>query len=153
MIEVKNLVKSFGKNDEIKVLKGIDITIEKGEKVVVIGPSGGGKSTFLRCLNCMEDPTGGQIIFNGVDIADFSVDINIHRRKMGVVFHHLPRKAPRATPRKHLKASPQKVSTPHLVPKTRVMLEAPGLPLPCCRTSSCRKRLENSTAVWKLPMK
>jgi len=54
----------------------------------VIGPSGSGKSTFLRCLNCMEDPTGGQIIFNGVDIADFKVDINIHRRRMGMVFQH-----------------------------------------------------------------
>ena len=67
--------------------------------------------------------------------------------------HHLPRYAPRATPSRHLKASPQKVSTPHLVPKTRVMLEAPGLPLPCWRTSSCRNRLEYRTAVWKLPMK
>ena len=56
--------------------------------MVVIGPSGSGKSTFLRCLNCMEDPTGGQIIFNGVDIADPKVDINIHRRHMGMVFQH-----------------------------------------------------------------
>ena len=54
----------------------------------MIGPSGSGKSTFLRCLNCMEDPTGGQIIFNGVDIADPKVDINIHRRHMGMVFQH-----------------------------------------------------------------
>ena len=56
--------------------------------MVVIGPSGSGKSTFLRCLNCMEDPTGGQIIFNGVDIADPKVNINIHRRHMGMVFQH-----------------------------------------------------------------
>ena len=56
--------------------------------MVVIGPSGSGKSTFLRCLNCMEDPTGGQIIFNGVDIADIKVDINVHRRHMGMVFQH-----------------------------------------------------------------
>ena len=54
----------------------------------IIGPSGSGKSTFLRCLNCMEDPTGGQIIFHGVDITDFKVNINIHRRKMGMVFQH-----------------------------------------------------------------
>lgn len=85
MIDVVNLKKTFGKNE---VLKGIDITINKGEVVVVIGPSGSGKSTFLRCLNCMEDPTGGQIIFNGVDIADPKVDINIHRRKIGMVFQH-----------------------------------------------------------------
>ena len=85
MIEVINLEKHFG---DSKVLKGINITIEKGDIVVVIGPSGSGKSTFLRCLNCMEDPTGGQIIFNGVDIADMKVDINVHRRRMGMVFQH-----------------------------------------------------------------
>jgi len=85
VIDVINLQKSFGSN---QVLKGIDIKIEKGDIMCVIGPSGSGKSTFLRCLNCMEDPTGGQIIFNGVDIADFKVDINIHRRHMGMVFQH-----------------------------------------------------------------
>ena len=85
MIDVINLEKHYGDN---KVLDGIDITIEKGDIMVVIGPSGSGKSTFLRCLNCMEDPTGGQIIFNGVDIADIKVDINIHRRHMGMVFQH-----------------------------------------------------------------
>jgi len=85
VIDVINLQKSFGSN---KVLNGINIKIEKGDIMCVIGPSGSGKSTFLRCLNCMEDPTGGQIIFNGVDIADFKVDINIHRRHMGMVFQH-----------------------------------------------------------------
>ncbi len=85
MIDVIDLKKSFGKVD---VLKGIDIRINKGDVVVVIGPSGSGKSTFLRCLNCMEDPTGGQIIFNGVDIADPKVNINIHRRRIGMVFQH-----------------------------------------------------------------
>lgn len=85
MIDVINLQKSFGNH---KVLNGIDISIEKGDIVVVVGPSGSGKSTFLRCLNCMEDPTGGQIIFNGVDIADTKVDINVHRRHMGMVFQH-----------------------------------------------------------------
>ena len=85
MIDVINLQKSFGSNN---VLNGINIKIEKGDIMCVIGPSGSGKSTFLRCLNCMEDPTGGQIIFNGVDIADFKVDINIHRRHMGMVFQH-----------------------------------------------------------------
>ncbi|MCI9569586.1 MAG: amino acid ABC transporter ATP-binding protein [Lachnospiraceae bacterium] len=85
MIDVIDLKKKFGSTE---VLKGINVTIEKGDIVVVIGPSGSGKSTFLRCLNCMEDPTGGSIIFNGVDIADMSVDINIHRRHMGMVFQH-----------------------------------------------------------------
>ena len=85
VIEVINLEKHFG---DVKVLNGINVTINKGDIVCVIGPSGSGKSTFLRCLNCMEDPTAGQIIFKGVDIADFKVDINVHRRKMGMVFQH-----------------------------------------------------------------
>ena len=85
MIDVINLEKHF---DGLQVLRGISVKIDKGDIVVVIGPSGSGKSTFLRCLNCMEDPTGGQIIFNGVDIADQRVDINVHRRHMGMVFQH-----------------------------------------------------------------
>ena len=85
MIDVINLKKSFG---DTEVLTGINIKINKGDIVAVIGPSGSGKSTFLRCLNCMEDPTGGSIIFNGVDIADMRVDINEHRRHMGMVFQH-----------------------------------------------------------------
>lgn len=85
MIDVIDLKKDFG---DTQVLKGVSVKINKGDIVVVLGPSGSGKSTFLRCLNCMEDPTGGQIIFNGVDIADMKVDINIHRRHMGMVFQH-----------------------------------------------------------------
>lgn len=85
MIDVINLRKSFG---NVEVLKGIDITINKGDIVAVIGASGSGKSTFLRCLNCMEDPTSGSIIFRGVDIADMDVDINEHRQHMGMVFQH-----------------------------------------------------------------
>ncbi|MBQ1931800.1 MAG: amino acid ABC transporter ATP-binding protein [Lachnospiraceae bacterium] len=85
MIDVINLQKNFG---GLQVLKGVNTTINKGDIVVVIGPSGSGKSTFLRCLNCMEDPDGGQIIFRGVDIADMKVDINVHRRHMGMVFQH-----------------------------------------------------------------
>ena len=85
MIEVVNLNKSFGDH---QVLNDINVTIHKGEKVVVIGPSGSGKSTFLRSLNCMEDPTSGSIYFNGVDIADMNIDINVHRQKMVMVFQH-----------------------------------------------------------------
>ena len=85
MIDVIDLKKNF---EGVSVLNGINLHVDKGDIVVVIGPSGSGKSTFLRCLNCMEDPDGGQIIFNGVDIADMSVDINIHRRHMGMVFQH-----------------------------------------------------------------
>ena len=83
LIEVKDLQKSFGK---IEVLKGINTEIKKGEVVVIIGPSGSGKSTFLRTLNLLEEPTGGHIYFEGTDITDPKVNINIHRQKMGMVF-------------------------------------------------------------------
>ncbi|MBS7262249.1 MAG: amino acid ABC transporter ATP-binding protein [Eubacteriales bacterium] len=83
MIETIDLVKRYGDHT---VLKGITTEIRDGEQVAIIGPSGSGKSTFLRCLNCMEDATSGSIIFDGVDIADMSVDINLHRRHMGMVF-------------------------------------------------------------------
>ena len=85
MIDVIDLKKSFR---GVPVLNGINLHIDKGDIVVITGPSGSGKSTLLRCLNCMEDPDAGQIIFNGVDIADMSVDINVHRRHMGMVFQH-----------------------------------------------------------------
>ncbi len=85
LISVRGLQKSFG---EKVVLTDVSTDIKNGEKVAVIGPSGSGKSTFLRCLNCMEDPTGGEIIFNGVNLADMKVDINLHRRDMGMVFQH-----------------------------------------------------------------
>ncbi|WP_418455785.1 amino acid ABC transporter ATP-binding protein [Allofournierella sp.] len=83
MIAVEGLVKDFGKT---KVLQNIDVTISKGEVVAVIGPSGSGKSTFLRCLNLLEQPTGGHIFFEGVDICDKKTDINLHRQKIGMVF-------------------------------------------------------------------
>lgn len=83
LIKVNDLKKSFG---DIEVLKGITTDIKKGEVVVVIGPSGSGKSTFLRTLNLLEMPTGGNIYFEGTDITDPKVNINLHRRKMGMVF-------------------------------------------------------------------
>lgn len=83
LIKVEGLLKSFGK---IEVLKGIDTEIKKGEVVVIIGASGSGKSTFLRTLNLLEYPTGGNIFFNGVNITDPETDINVHRQKMGMVF-------------------------------------------------------------------
>ncbi|MGM9683631.1 MAG: amino acid ABC transporter ATP-binding protein [Eubacteriales bacterium] len=88
MIEVKNLHKSFGKDGEIQVLRGIDYHVCKGEKVVIIGPSGGGKSTFLRCLNLLEVPTEGEIFFEGKLITSPKCDINAVRQKMGMVFQH-----------------------------------------------------------------
>ena len=85
MIEVKNLKISFG---DLHVIKDLSINIEKGEKIVVIGPSGSGKSTFLRCLNRLETPTGGHILFDGVDMADPKADLDKCRQKMGMVFQH-----------------------------------------------------------------
>ena len=83
ILKIENLSKTFGEND---VLKDVNISINKGDVIAVIGPSGCGKSTFLRCLNCMEDPTGGSIIFHGENLVDFKVDINKHRRHIGMVF-------------------------------------------------------------------
>ena len=85
LIEVKDLKKNFG---SLEVLKGINETIHKGEVVSIIGPSGSGKSTFLRCLNLLEKPTSGQVIFEGVDIADKKINIDHHRQKIGMVFQH-----------------------------------------------------------------
>ena len=87
LIRVENLQKEFA-GGEVKALQNINAEIHSGEVVVVIGPSGSGKSTFLRCLNLLEIPTAGNIYFDDVDITDKSVDINLHRRKMGMVFQH-----------------------------------------------------------------
>ena len=87
IISVKDLQKHFG-GGNIKALDGVNADIHRGEVLVVIGPSGSGKSTFLRCLNLLETPTGGTITFEGVDITDPKVNINIHRQKMGMVFQH-----------------------------------------------------------------
>ena len=83
MIDVIDLTKRYG---DLTVLNNITETIREGECIAIIGPSGSGKSTFLRCLNCMEDPTSGSIMFEGVDLADMKVDINVHRRHIGMVF-------------------------------------------------------------------
>ena len=81
-------LKKYYKGEEIKALDDVNLQIKRGEVVVIIGPSGSGKSTYLRSLNLLELPTDGSIIFNGVDIADKKVDINVHRQKMGMVFQH-----------------------------------------------------------------
>ena len=83
MIEVQHLTKKFG---ELTVLNDISDKIFQGEKIAIIGPSGGGKSTFLRCLNVLEDPTDGYVFFEGNNLCDLKVDINIQRRRMGMVF-------------------------------------------------------------------
>ena len=85
MIEVKDLHKNFG---SLTVLQGITETIRQGDKVAIIGPSGSGKSTFLRCLNLLEKPTGGEIWFEGRNIAAKGCDIDVMRQRMGMVFQH-----------------------------------------------------------------
>ena len=87
LIRTDRLCKYF-KNGEIKALDGVTTQVSKGEMVAVIGPSGSGKSTFLRCLNLLETPTSGTVTFEGVDITDPKININIHRQKMGMVFQH-----------------------------------------------------------------
>ena len=93
LIQVTDLQKHFkggkqNQDEKIRALDGVSAEIHKGEVVVVIGPSGSGKSTFLRCLNLLELPTGGQILFDGVDITDKNCNIKLHRQKMGMVFQH-----------------------------------------------------------------
>lgn len=105
MIHVKNLKKSYGKNN---VLNGINEHIKKGEVVVIIGPSGSGKSTFLRCLNLLEEPTSGEIIFEGKNITDKNNDINKTREKMGMVFQHF-NLFPRKTVLENITLAPIKV--------------------------------------------
>lgn len=105
MIDVKNLHKAFGDHE---VLKGVNEHIEKGEKVVVIGPSGSGKSTFLRCLNLLEEPTSGEIIFEGQNITSKQTDINLVRRRMGMVFQQF-NLFPHLTVRENIKLAPVKL--------------------------------------------
>ena len=87
LIEVKDLCKYFA-GGKIKALDHVSLSIDKGDVVVIVGPSGSGKSTFLRSLNLLEEPTSGQVIFEGVDITGRGVNIDLHRRKMGMVFQH-----------------------------------------------------------------
>ncbi|WP_054790405.1 amino acid ABC transporter ATP-binding protein [Lacrimispora sphenoides] len=105
LIQVQNLGKKFG---DVEVLKDISVDIYKGDVVCVIGPSGSGKSTFLRCLNRLEEPTGGHILFEGVDIVDKKTDIDKHRQKMGMVFQQF-NLFPHMTILKNLTLAPMKL--------------------------------------------
>lgn len=87
LISVQHLVKEYN-HGTVKALNDCSLDIAQGEVVAIIGPSGSGKSTLLRSLNLLEEPTSGQIFFDGVNLADKSVDINLHRQKMGMVFQH-----------------------------------------------------------------
>ncbi len=107
LISVQGLKKYYN-NGKVKALDGITTDIHKGEVVVVIGPSGSGKSTFLRSLDLLELPTSGKIIFDGVDITDPKTDINLHRRKMGMVFQHF-NLFPHMTVLENMTAAPRKL--------------------------------------------
>lgn len=126
LIQVKNLSKNFG---SVGVLEGIDVNIYKGDVVCVIGASGSGKSTFLRCLNLLEEPTGGQILFEGVDITDKNTDINKHRQKMGMVFQQF-NLFPHMTIMENLTLAPMKLqgkSKEETVEEAKLLLERVGL--------------------------
>ena len=122
MIQVKNLEKHYSEGT-IHALDGVSLEIDKGEVVVIIGPSGSGKSTLLRSLNLLEVPTSGQIIVDGVDITDASVDINLHRQKMGMVFQHF-NLFPNMTVLKNMSIAPMK-----LLGKTKEEAEAKAMEL------------------------
>jgi len=126
IIKTVDLCKSFG---EIEVLKGISTQISKGEVVVIIGASGSGKSTFLRTLNLLEEPTAGQILFEGTNITDPSVNINLHRRKMGMVFQQF-NLFPHMTILKNMTIAPMKLlglSKAEATERAMKLLEKVGL--------------------------
>ena len=126
LIKVENLIKNFG---DIEVLKGINTEIKRGEVVVIIGASGSGKSTFLRCLNRLEESSGGSIYFNGVDITDDKININLHRQKMGMVFQHF-NLFPHMTVLKNMTSAPMKllkISKQDAEAKAVELLEKVGL--------------------------
>ena len=128
LIKTERLEKHF-KGGEIKALDGIDIQVIRGEVVVIIGPSGSGKSTLLRCLNLLEAPTGGTVTFEGVDITDPKVNINVHRQKMGMVFQHF-NLFPHMTVLKNMTIAPIKLlgkSQSEAAKKAMSLLERVGL--------------------------
>ena len=126
IISIKNLKKNYGSNH---VLKDIDIDIEEGEVVVIVGSSGSGKSTFLRCLNLLEEPTSGEIIVDGVKITDKKTDLNKLRREVGMVFQQF-NLFPNYSVIENIKLAPKKlrkVSDRAITKKTRELLNDVGL--------------------------
>lgn len=107
LIQVRDLKKYYNGGD-VKALDGVTADICKGDVMAVIGPSGGGKSTFLRSLNLLETPTSGSIVFDGVDITGKKVDLPLHRQKMGMVFQHF-HLFPHLTIQKNITLAPVKL--------------------------------------------
>ena len=126
VIRVRDLKKDFGR---LSVLKGIDVDIRKGDVVCVIGASGSGKSTFLRCLNLLEMPSGGSIEFDGIDLTGAKVDLDLHRQKMGMVFQQF-NLFPHLTVLENLTLAPvllKKMNKPEAEKKAMELLERVGL--------------------------
>ena len=126
MLEVKKLKKKFGKNE---ILKGIDLLIEKGDRVAIIGPSGCGKSTFLRCLNMIEPPTSGKVIFEGKDLTNPKTNLYLMREKIGMVFQQF-NLFPHLTVEKNIILAPVKLgvfSEEDAIKKADELLERIGL--------------------------
>ncbi|MEI3090310.1 MAG: amino acid ABC transporter ATP-binding protein [Oscillospiraceae bacterium] len=129
MIRVEHVVKEFD-GGAVKALNDCNLSINRGEVVAIIGPSGSGKSTLLRCLNLLEVPTSGSVWFNGVDITDKKIDLDLHRRKMGMVFQHF-NLFPNMTVLKNLTLAPvhlKLLSKAEADEKARAMLARIGLP-------------------------
>ncbi len=127
LIRVEHLTKRFP--DGIQALDDCNLSIQKGEVVVIVGPSGSGKSTMLRSLNLLEEPTEGRVIFEGVDLADKSVDVNLHRQRMGMVFQHF-NLFPNMTVLKNLTLAPlhaKKEDPAQAEARARALLEKVGL--------------------------
>ena len=127
LIRVEHLSKRFP--DGIQALGDCNLSIQKGEVVVIVGPSGSGKSTMLRSLNLLEEPTEGRVIFEGVDLADKSVDVNLHRQRMGMVFQHF-NLFPNMTVLKNLTLAPlhaKKEDPAQAEARARALLEKVGL--------------------------
>lgn len=126
MISIKNLHKSFG---DLDVLKGIDLHVDKGEIIAIIGPSGSGKSTILRCMNLLEEPTKGEIIFEGQNIADKKVNIDKVRQKIGMVFQNFYL-FPHMTVQDNITLAPtkvKKISKEEAIKKSKYLLQRVGL--------------------------
>ena len=129
LIRVEHVVKEFD-GGAVKALNDCNLSINRGEVVAIIGPSGSGKSTLLRCLNLLEVPTSGSVWFNGVDITDKKIDLDLHRRKMGMVFQHF-NLFPNMTVLKNLTLAPvhlKRLSKAEADEKARAMLARIGLP-------------------------
>ena len=157
LIRVEHVVKEFD-GGAVKALNDCNLSINRGEVVAIIGPSGSGKSTLLRCLNLLEVPTSGSVWFNGVDITDKKIDLDLHRRKMGMVFQHF-NLFPNMTVLKNLTLAPvhlKLLSKAEADEKARAMLARIGLPdkadtFPAMLSGGQKQRIAIVRALMKQP--